>query len=88
VTGSDFVSDPISGLAGEREDLQGRQGDGARVLVGFHQLRHRSSLASSSVHQLVGVHQLRQLHQFISFVWVENEESDREGEGERENKIK
>jgi hypothetical protein len=64
------IADPISGLAGEREDLQGHQGDGAGVLVGFHQLR--------------------QLHQFISFVWVENEESDREGEGEREreNKIK
>jgi hypothetical protein len=42
----------------------------------------------TGVHQLVGVHQLRQLHQFINFVWVENEESDREGDGERENKIK
>jgi hypothetical protein len=36
-----LIADPISGLAGEREDLQGRQGDGTGVLVGFHQLRHQ-----------------------------------------------
>ncbi|KAE8038816.1 hypothetical protein FH972_011288 [Carpinus fangiana] len=33
--------DHEEGSAGEREDLQGRQGDGAGVLVGVHQLRHR-----------------------------------------------
>jgi len=32
------------GAAGEREDLEGREGDGAGVRVGVHQLHHRRGL--------------------------------------------